>query len=1076
MKKLRSRKRPLLTVLQWALILLPMLVGGAYLYFFHRVDSLLRAEIERQFSARYPNLELQLRSAVWTSGEGVRMKGIRVRDPQLGAETGDICEIEELFVGFSATFEQLLQGDVTVHTVRVRRPRIRAVQIDATTWNFSPLLPLPQFSRNPPPIEIESGTVEMVGLRFGSGGLVLRDIGMRIWDDARDGRSAENSGELHFRRLMGTFTGDFLRRVNLEGAINPHTLQMELEGTVDSLEVSPEFWAALPQPIAERFPLLANLRGQAAFGFRVFYDSAVPEPLRFDLAGRFLQGRWDAPLVAHPFTDIAGQFRITDAGVRLDEVLAISGGTQIQIREAELRYGDALEPVLLDAAVTNLEVEPSLKPLLPVELQRQWSKFFPAGLVNLTTRLEWTSSRPSGYIRMDLLDASFAYAGFPYPMQKAQGYLRLDFSENRLDVNITARADNQPVEIRGHILNPLTVAQTRLSVTGRGIPLTDRLFSAVLNPSTQELLRALHASGKMDVWLGIGQEKPGGMTRTQIQIDLRQCSVKFAGFPFAISDITGRIRKRGDIWEFQDLIGKHGNSRIQAHGNLLPDERGSVFSLRFAGRQIRLDGDLREALPKEEWRQVWDSLRPEGTVDVADGLYVYRNYGGSKVFFSATPSDTRTALEPIAFPYRLENLQGTLRFENGAISVENFRGRHGTCSFQAQAYCETEPGGAWRLRLEDLWIDRLSVDRSLMAALPESVSTALARLNLGGPINMRGRLEIGHLPKAEADRPNLGTVGSETSSPLRVAWSAVTTLAGNSAGTGIPLQNIHGNITLQGNYAAGTFATEGDLDLDSLSFRGIQCTAIRGPFRLENDRLLLGHILGQSSNSGRPSPALEARLWEGVIRGGGWIRFHPLLEYQFAASLSQADLQVVARDHEVDAPNLRGAIYAAVSLQGKGDGIQGLTGYGNFQLKDADIYELPLVVALLKILSIRRPDRTAFNECEGRFQIAGNHVYWDRLMFRGDAVSLVGQGEMDFDSNLRLTFRSILGPNELKIPVVKEVFRGASEQIILVHVGGTLKDPQVRRNPLPGVGQALHWLRGGEQESGRLREIVPLIP
>ncbi|GAB4130912.1 AsmA-like C-terminal region-containing protein [Thermopirellula anaerolimosa] len=1049
-----------------------MLVGGAYFYFFHQVDSLLRTEIERQFSSRYPNLDLRLRSAVWISGEGIQLKGIRIRDPRLDAETREICEIEEVFIGFSATLERLWQGDVTVQTVRVRRPRIRAVQVDATTWNFSSLLPLPQFSRNPPPIEIESGTLEILGLRPGPGSLALRDVELRIWG-LPGGTPSAGSSDSHIRRLSGTFTGDFLRRVNIEGTINPHTLQMNLEGTVDSLEVSPEFWTALPQRISDRLSLLTNLRAQAAFGFRIFYDSAAPKPLRFDLAGQFLQGRWDAPLVAHPFTDVAGRFRITDEAVRLDEVLAVWGGTQIQIRQAEARFGERFEPLLLDATVTNLEVAPGLKPLLPAALQRQWSKVFPAGMVNLTTRLEWAASHPRGFIRMDLLDASFAYAEFPYRLQKAQGYLRLDLSEDRLDVNITARADNQPVEIRGHILNPLGISQARLSVTGRSIPLTDRLFSAVLNPGTQELLRALHAAGKIDVWLGIGQEAPGAKPRTQIQIDLRQCSVKFTGFPYAISDITGRIEKRGDVWEFRDLKGTHGNSQIQAAGNLIPDERGSVFSLRFDGRQIRLDGDLREALPKEEWRQVWDSLRPEGTVDVADGLYVYRNYGGGEIYFSATPSDARTALEPVAFPYRLENLQGTLRFENGAVSVENLRGRHGNCSFQARAFCETNPGGAWRLRLEDLWIDRLVVDRSLMTAVPESVSNGLARLNVGGPINLRGSMEIGHPPNAAADASTDGTV---TPSQLRVAWNAAVTLAGNSAGTEIPLQNIHGNITLRGGYSAGTFTTEGELDLDSLSFRGIQCTAMRGPFRLENDRLLLGHVIAAAPDSGQPSQPIEARLWDGVLRAGGWVRFYPLLEYQFSASLSQADLRVLARDHQVDAPNLRGAIYAAVSFQGKGSGIQGLTGYGNFQLKDADIYELPLVVALLKILSIRRPNRTAFNECEGRFQIAGNHLYWDRLMFRGDAVSLVGQGEMDFDSNLRLTFRSVLGPNELKIPVVKEVFRGASEQIILVHVGGTLKDPQVRRDPLPSVGQALQWLRGDERNSRQLRDVVPLIP
>ncbi len=1046
-----------------------MLAGGTYLYLSQQADSLLRSEVQRIFSARYPNLDLQLRSATWISGEGIQLKGIRIRDPQFAGETSEICEIEEVFFGFSATLERLWKGDVIIEAVRVRRPRIRAVQVGARTWNFSTLFPLPQFSRSPPPIEIEDGVVDVAPRGVPQGGLTFRDVQLRIWG-AADGPSLSDADVSHRRYLRGTFTGDFLRRVNIEGTIHPHTLQMNLQGTVDSLDVSPEFWASLPEGISRRIGLLANLRAQAAFGFRVFYDAS--QPLRFDVAGQFQQGRWDAARIPHPLTDIAGRFHITDQTVRLDDLLAVSGATQIQIRQVEARYNETIEPLLLDASITNLQMEPSLVPLLPASLQRQWTKFFPSGAINLTTRLEWVSGRPQGSIRADLLDVSFAYAAFPYRLQQAQGSLRLDLAADRLDVNVTARADDQPLEIRGYVLHPLAVSQTQLSVTGRGIPLTDRLFAAVLNPRTQELLRALHATGKIDVWLGVSQDVPGIPARTQIQIGLQQCAIKFAGFPFAISNITGRMLKRENVWEFQDLAGTHGHSQIYAFGNLVPGTNGSTFSLRFSGRQIRLNSDLREALPKEAWRQVWDNLRPEGTVDLADGLYVYRTSGGNEIRFSATPSDDRTALEPVAFPYRLENLRGTLRFENGAVFVDNLRGRHGSCSFQTRASCETMPDGGWRLRLDDLWMDRLTVDRSLLTALPELVSNGLSRLNLGGPINVRGTLEIGQLPRAESAPLPAGT---RLSSPPRVAWSALATLAGNSAGTLVPLQNIHGNIALRGLYTPDKFTSDGDLDIDSFSFRGIQCTDLRGPFRLENDRLLLGHVIEPAAGAEQPARPLEAKVWDGIVRGGGWIRFHPLPEYQFSASLSQVNLAAAARDQQIDAPNLSGKIYAAVSVQGKGGDIQGLTGYGNFQLKDADIYELPLVVALLKILSVRRPDRTAFRECEGQFQIAGSHLYWDRLMFRGDAVSLVGQGEMDFDTRLRLTFRSLLGPNEMKIPVVKEVFRGASEQIILIHVGGTLKNPEVRRDPLPGVGQALQWIGGREQQPSRLREVLPLI-
>jgi hypothetical protein len=118
-----------------------------------------------------------------------------------------------------------------------------------------------------------------------------------------------------------------------------------------------------------------------------------------------------------------------------------------------------------------------------------------------------------------------------------------------------------------------------------------------------------------------------------------------------------------------------------------------------------------------------------------------------------------------------------------------------------------------------------------------------------------------------------------------------------------------------------------------------------------------------------------------------------------------------------------------------------------------------VMISLLKILSIREPDRTAFSASDIRFRIEGPHLYFDPINFSGDAISLEGKGEMDFQTAIRLRFRAQLGRNELQLPVLREVLGGASEQIMIIHVEGTLEDPITRREPFPVVQQALQGFR-----------------
>jgi len=88
------------------------------------------------------------------------------------------------------------------------------------------------------------------------------------------------------------------------------------------------------------------------------------------------------------------------------------------------------------------------------------------------------------------------------------------------------------------------------------------------------------------------------------------------------------------------------------------------------------------------------------------------------------------------------------------------------------------------------------------------------------------------------------------------------------------------------------------------------------------------------------------------------------------------------------------------------------------------------------------------------------NIYFDRIDFNGDAISLVGKGQMDLQRRLNLTFHTVVGRDEYRIPILHELLGEASKQVLQIHVEGTLDNPITRKEAFPGINQALQQLQG----------------
>ena len=80
------------------------------------------------------------------------------------------------------------------------------------------------------------------------------------------------------------------------------------------------------------------------------------------------------------------------------------------------------------------------------------------------------------------------------------------------------------------------------------------------------------------------------------------------------------------------------------------------------------------------------------------------------------------------------------------------------------------------------------------------------------------------------------------------------------------------------------------------------------------------------------------------------------------------------------------------------------------------------MISMLKILSIKAPDPNAFSTSDIDFRVEGEHVHFDKLDFKGDAISLLGKGEMNFQGDTDMVLAATVGPADAGVPALRNFF------------------------------------------------------
>jgi hypothetical protein len=200
-------------------------------------------------------------------------------------------------------------------------------------------------------------------------------------------------------------------------------------------------------------------------------------------------------------------------------------------------------------------------------------------------------------------------------------------------------------------------------------------------------------------------------------------------------------------------------------------------------------------------------------------------------------------------------------------------------------------------------------------------------------------------------------------------------------------------------------------------------------------------------------------LYDGAVQADAGIVFDAVPRYQAVIALRDANFNRLIVEGFYGEEPYQGKLNANLTLSGRGRSELGMRGHGEVQVTDANIYRLPLLVSMLQVLRNETPDSTAFNQCDAEFRLDGRHIYLDKLNFIGNAVSLLGAGQADLDQAIKLQFHGVVGRNQIPLPLVKNFVDQVGKQTMQMYVDGTLSNPQVHKQALPGLNQLIQQIQ-----------------
>jgi hypothetical protein len=398
----------------------------------------------------------------------------------------------------------------------------------------------------------------------------------------------------------------------------------------------------------------------------------------------------------------------------------------------------------------------------------------------------------------------------------------------------------------------------------------------------------------------------------------------------------------------------------------------------------------------------------------------------------------------------MRNITARVAYREGEVTIRQFEGHHDQTRLRTEAVGTINEAGEWRFRCEPLFVDDLDAGVTFRRALPGTLRSVVDAFDLRGNVSLAGMIEL------------RGVRGDDY--PVTAAWNLNTVYAGNSVTAGLELQEMHGKSQFTGTWDGEAVRAGGRITLDSVKVLGYQLTDVDGPILIDNRQLILGSraVLERGNATEIPDgERLTASFLGGVLAVDSLVRMGEPLRYDVRVGLRNGLLERYNQLYLSGAGRLSGVLNGVLFLTGTGTDFRQLKGNGRLVIEPADLYDLPLLLAIFRVMSLQTAEVAAFDRAQFDFNVRNGLVNFDRMNLQGESISLFGRGTVRInDRRIKLDFYSASGRRQIPIPILREVTNELTKGWVGVHVEGTLRDPRPEVRPVPVLDDALKKLLG----------------